>query len=264
MYNSEFKVTAVVAIRNGAYYFNRLCEHFRSNGIDMAVIDNDSEDNLLELIEYNSDVVITTKNLPYEGGFNLTEQLEAKQDLVQSIDSEWFIYLDVDELLFSDTVNERMVDAIERVDARGFDAINFDEFVFLPVDVYRNYKANDYHTMRWYYFFEPRPRRLIRAFKSHLRMNIESGGHGVQNVRNLYPNNMVMRHFMFENKKHAKRKYHERIYSKTDIENRFHGNRILLQNHTLILPQRRNLCIAGEKDWNLNKSKPKQKHFWEW
>jgi len=260
----NFCVTAIVAIRNGAYYFERLCKHLRDNSITLAVIDNDSTDDLQTIVRRNSDIICNTSTLKYHGSFNLTQQLEAKQSIAKEIESDWIIHLDVDELLFSDIIGETLFDALYRVHYTGYDAINFDEFVFLPAEVGVHYQKNNYPEMCWYYFFEPRPKRLIRAFKTHLSTQVESGGHDVEGYRNLYPDNMIMRHFMFENKSHAQRKYRDRTYSDIDIENKFHGNRILLQERALALPHRHELCRADKGDWLLDTSQPRLKHFWDW
>lgn len=264
MPDSTFSVTAIVAIRNGAYYFNRLCKHCRDNGIALAVIDNESEDNLQELIDKNLDVVVRSSSLTYDGVFDLTRQLRAKQALAESLNANWIIHLDVDELLFSDIPGENLLDAFRRVDAQGHDAINFDEFVFLPVDRFKDYDSDNFHEMRWYYFFEPRQSRLIRAFRSDLRIRIESGGHDVEGAEKIYPQNMIMRHYMFKNKSHVKLKYKLRQYSEGDVRNKFHGNRIPLQNNQLFLPARKSLICCSKNQWNLDKSMPQNKHFWQW
>ena len=261
---NDLSVIAIVTIRNGAYYFNRLCTHLNKNGIALAVIDNDSDDNLQELIEKNKETVISSTMLAYEGHFDLTKQLRAKQSLAGTLKADWIIHLDVDELLFSDVPGETLNDAISRVDSLGFDAINFDEFVFLPIKLLSDYSSDNFHQMRWYYFFEPRPKRLIRAFKSNLETRIDSGGHDVVGVQNLYVKNMIMRHYMFENRSHLETKYRDRTYSNIDMKNRFHGNRLLLQSKPTILPSRKRLVRAKKSAWILNSSAPKTTHFWQW
>jgi len=263
-HNQEFSVTAVVAIRNGSFYFEALCQHARDNGIYLAVIDNDSDDNLQSLIVKNKDIVIKSTFLKYHGYFDLTQQLEAKENLIKELDCDWIIHQDIDELLFSDVKGERLADALERVHQSGFNAINFDEFVFLPIERFKGFKSTNYHTMKWYYFFEPRKNRLMRAFHRTLKTQIESGGHKLDGDIKQYPYNMCMRHYIFENRKHAQKKYQGRNYSKQDIENKFHRNRMLLQGQNLYLPSKRNLKKNASDNWDLDKSDPKSTHFWEW
>jgi len=260
----KIDITAVVAIRNGAFYFPRLCQHARENGLTLAVIDNDSQDNLQHLIKQNSDVVERAVMLDYEGKFDLVKQLEAKGELAQSLNSDWIIHLDVDELLYSNIENETLHASLSRIHEAGFNAVNFDEFVFLPIQRLKPFNTNNYHTMSWYYFFEPKPKRLIRAFHKKLKTEIVSGGHNVEGELKLYPNNMIMRHYMFENRKHAKNKYRHRLYSDQDLEKKFHRNRMLLQDRTLYLPAKKNLSRASTDQWSLDKSDAKTKHFWEW
>lgn len=264
MTTKKISATAIVAIRNGAFYVNKLFDHMRSNGVSLAVIDNGSEDDLLEIVEQNLDVIETVIELPFHGKFNLTEQLEAKKDLADSLTSDWIIHLDVDELLFSNIEGERLADAISRVDEGGFNTINFNEFVFLPVSSIRNFRPDNFHLMSRYYFFEPKKQRLLRAYKNELRTMVSSGGHEVEGHSNVYPQNMIMRHYMFQNKEHTKTKYRDRRYPDQDIQNRFHGNRKILQNREIFLPDRKSLLKAGKNQWILDTSKPKNSHFWSW
>lgn len=264
MSHKKLKITAIVAIRNGAFYFPLLCQHARQNGFSLAVIDNDSEDNLQELIKQNSDVIETSEILRYEGKFDLVKQLETKSSLMQSLDADWIIHLDVDELLFSDNQDETLLSALSRVHDAGFNAVNFDEFVFLPMQRFKQYNSSNYDTMDWYYFFEPKPNRLIRAFHNTLKTEVLSGGHNVEGDLKLYPTSMTMRHYMFENRKHAQTKYRLRIYSDQDLSKKFHRNRTLLQNKKLSLPMKKHLFRAQKDEWALDKSLPKIKHFWEW
>jgi len=264
MSEPSFTVTAIVAIRNGAFYFNRLCEHMRQNNISLAVIDNESEDGLQKLIQQNQDVVECSTMLGYNGSFDLTKQLQAKREIASTLDSDWIIHLDADELLFSDIPHETLLDAIHRVDTLGYEAINFNEFVFLPVERLKKYNHNTFHEMRWYYFFEPRKNRLVRAFRNNLRTDIESGGHEVEGDFSLYPVSMIMRHYIFESKSHAHKKYRTRTYSQGDIDKKFHGNRLPLQNIRINFPSRKELICADKDDWILSTSQPKKQHFWEW
>lgn len=264
MISKTQNIIAIVAIRNGAFYLPRLCQHARHNGFSLAIIDNDSEDNIQELIKQNSDVIKTTVRLPFHGEFDLVEQLNAKESLAKSLAADWLIHLDVDELLYSDTENETLQTALTRVHDAGFNAVNFDEFVFLPVQRLKQFTPNNYHTMNWYYFFEPKPNRLIRAFHKSLKTQVASGGHNVDGDLKLYPQSMTMRHYMFENRKHAKTKYKNRLYSDQDLDKKFHGNRLRMQNKELYLPAKKHLTRALKGEWSLDKSQPKIKHFWEW
>ena len=230
----------------------------------MAVIDNDSEDNLQHLIEKNSDIIECSTTLDYNGKFDLVKQLETKENVAQKVHADWFIHLDVDELLYSNERNTTIQEALSKADALGYNAVNFDEFVFLPIQRFKRFNSNNYHTMNWYYFFEPKPNRLIRAFKKGLKTQVKSGGHNVDGELRLYEENMIMRHYMFENRKHAKTKYRDRFYSQQDLENRFHGNRRILQNRQLYLPSKAKLLYCQKQDWQLDKSHPQNKHFWQW
>jgi len=264
MIQKQLDITAILLIRNGAYYFSKVCQNARENGFSIVVIDNDSEDNLQQLIKQNLDVVKDTYMFDYDGKYDLVKLLQAREKVAESIDSDWIVNLDIDEILYSNTENETIQEALTKAHNKGFNAVNFDEFVFLPVQKFKRFKAKNYHTMEWYYFFEPRPNRLIRAFHKSLKTDLNSGGHTVEGNVKLYPHNMIMRHFMFENRKHAKTKYKNRLYAERDLEKKFHGNRLLIQDKNICLPSKKHLMRSCKGQWVLDKSDPKNKHFWQW
>ena len=264
MSKSEFSAVAIVAIHNGVYYFDRLCKHLRDNNLLLAVIDNGSQDNLKALVQQNQDLICSYTRLDYDGSFDLTKILQAKENLAMTLDANWIIHMDIDELIFSDIAGETFSNALHRVDSAGFDAVNFDEFVFLPINYFQDYSINNFHRMQWYYFFEPHQNRLVRAFKKGHKTKIASGGHNVEGPARVYPANMALRHYMFENKAHVKRKYRDRIYALENISRGFHGNRVMLQNAELSLPSRRLLKRLKKNQWCLDTSLPYKKHFWQW
>ena len=260
----QVKITAVVAIRNGAFYFPKLCQHARQNGFTLAIIDNDSTDNLQTLIKQNSDVIEYSTMLKYDGKFDLIKQLEAKENIIRRITTDWVIHLDVDELLYSNIENESLQKSISNAHHAGYNAINFDEFVFLPIQRFKSFDSSNYHTMDWYYFFEPKPNRLIRAFNKSLKTDVRSGGHNVAGDLKLFPQSMIMRHYMFENRKHAKVKYRDRLFTDRDLEHNFHKNRVSMQGKQLFLPAKKKLSRVLNGQWVLDKIELKTKHFWEW
>src|ERR1700688_5162437 len=60
---------------------------------------------------------------------------------------------------------EGLRDALSRLDAEGWNVVNFDEFVFLPIE--RDYQPEMWgrQPISYYYFFQPSSPRLMRAWK---------------------------------------------------------------------------------------------------
>ena len=100
---------------------------------------------------------------------------------------------------------ESLAEAIARIDAANYNAIDLNEFVFLPVD--HAYRPDLEQRMRYYYFFEPHPDRLMRAWKPASGLNmLDSGGHILSGADiRIAPEQFALRHYIFRDQKHASR-----------------------------------------------------------
>lgn len=64
-----------------------------------------------------------------------------------------------------------------RIDAKGYQAINFEEFVFLPTNGTVDYQGRNYlEEMKYYYCHRPKGRKLVRAFKNGLLATLPKDG----------------------------------------------------------------------------------------
>lgn len=78
--------------------------------------------------------LVSYRVLPFDGVFDLKKMLLVKQEIAGTLDADWLIRLDADEILHPYHQGESLREGITRLDAKGWDVINFDEFVFLPGD----------------------------------------------------------------------------------------------------------------------------------
>jgi glycosyltransferase involved in cell wall biosynthesis len=226
-------------------------------GLETCFIDNESTDNSLEIAErFRKKGVFRIETQPYPGYFDLVAQLELKEKLANEIDANWFIHYDADEIreapLPYKTLREGIVDA----DKKGYNAINFDEFVFLPTSFSESFEGKDYYKeMKYYYFFEPAPIRHVKAFKkTNTVLDIAStGGHRINfEGLNVYPISFILRHYVVLSKNHAIEKYcKERIYSQSEIEERgWHGPRATFTPDKLIFPSKQQLKSIETGFWD--------------
>ena len=262
------KIVAVIAVRNEQNYIANLLRHLNDNEIYYAIFDNSSTDSTLEIV--NKDEfrprLVSIGHIPFDGTFDLTLQLTKKAALIESIEADWIIHLDADEILHSYREGENLNEAIARTDAAGFNVIDFDEFVFLPVDF--NYEPDciGYQRMRYYYFFQPRtPHRMIAWKKSADLSMIESGGHQLTgaDVR-LSPEKMAMRHYIFCNEEHALRKYTDRRFAPHDLARGWHANRIGQSPDEFRFPSAGRLCrIEAEQSRQFDRRCPMMRHYWQ-
>ena len=132
------RILAIVAIRNEAAYIANCLRHLIRNGVDVAVIDNESTDGSqsIYLSAEFSDSLKAVKHLPFKGAFHLEQALSAKQALIDELETDWVIHIDADEIMHSYREGETLRASIERVNSAGYNAIDFNEFVFLPVDFF--------------------------------------------------------------------------------------------------------------------------------
>ncbi len=251
------RIVALLAARNEALYLERCLAHLHSQGVETCVIDNGSTDATEAIARsFVGRGVFRIDSLPYKGFFDLVEQLQCKERLAREIGADWFIHVDADEIREAPAPWRTLREAVTAVDVQGYNAINFDEFVFLPTSDSESFEGTDYvERMRYYYFFEPAPLRRINAWKRSPRP-VEltmSGGHQVQfEGRRIFPENFVLRHYIVLSRDHAIAKYgRDRVYSSAEIEERrWHGVRARFDAANLKFPDRAVLKCVDSGRWD--------------
>ena len=265
--NRGFKVrlTAIIAVRNEALYLRRCCEHLERHGIQFAIIDNDSTDDTRVIAEsFSGRGLACVVSHPYPGYYDWTGLLTRKEQLARELDGDWFMHLDADEIPEPPRRHDSWLERIAAVDGEGYTAINFDEFVFAPITEDERHEGRDYvEEMHYSYFFEPRPQRLIRAWRRTAHVDLAgSAGHTVQlDDRRVYPVNCVLRHYIALSMDHLRRKYlRERVYSPDELAKGWHAMRSRLSLETIRTPPREELFdVRTDQDWT--RSRPQQRHL---
>ena len=204
-------VTAVVAVRNEEAYLANCLRHLVRNGVAFAIIDHDSSDatpSVYRRAEFAANLVDVVR-LPFTGAFSLTAQLRAKMAVVERLQTDWVIHADADEEMDSYRAGETLAGALRRIGAAGWNAVDFDEFVFMPVD--HDYVSDTQlpQPMRYYYFFSPHVPRLMRAWRRDAALSmVEQGGHILtgESLR-LAPERLALRHYVVRSRPHAFDKY---------------------------------------------------------
>jgi glycosyltransferase involved in cell wall biosynthesis len=253
---SNFNVVALLAIRNEALYLEKCLEHLYQQGINTCVIDNNSTDNSLDIAKsFINRGVIQIENLPFEGYFDLIKQLKIKEKLASEINANWFIHHDADEIREAPIIFANLYQAILAADKSGYDAINFDEFVFIPLDENERNEGKDFvKIMKYYYFFEPYPLRRVNAWKKNSSpVNlVDSGGHSVNFLgRKIFPENFILRHYIALSLRHLDSKYSQRVHHEEEVKLGWHSWRAKFSEYYLNLPTIQNLKFyAGDSKWD--------------
>lgn len=255
------RIVALLAIRNEELYLKRCLEHLFSQGIETCIIDNGSTDRSLGIAETFLDRgVFKIEHIPFNGTYEWLQILRFKERLAQEISADWFIHYDADEIREAPSPYQTLVEGIKDVDRQGYNAINFDEFVFIPTTNKEAYEGTDYvKTMRYYYYFQSKPLYRINAWKktSSIIDLSSSGGHRIQfDGINVFPVNFILRHYIILSKAHAITKYGKRIYSAIEVEQLgWHRTRATFSKDRLKLPTKKELHKLNENGcWN--KSNP--------
>jgi glycosyltransferase involved in cell wall biosynthesis len=258
----------ILAVRNEVLHLRRAIRSFVDSGIDVVIIDHASTDGTLEICkEYLGNGILSIEHLEWRGVFDLSEQLDFKAQIIGELPHDWIIHSDADEWLQSPVEGESLLEGIIRVDGLGYNAINFDEFVFLPdpdeSDIFPDYEKK----FLYYYYFAPQQKRLMRAWKKNCGFsNNAAGGHKLGGIGlNLAPHAFILRHYIALSQAHALKKYLGREFSDRDLKKGWHNNRVEINEENLKLPG--TVGLKQLSRWvavDFDRSDPKNKHYWEW
>ena len=267
-FKKHISICAIVGARNESNYLKILFPLLAEQGIDIAVVDNGSTDGSLELYSsFAGKPVVKVQHLPYPGFVSMSSILSAKQDICKEIKHDWVIHHDADEIMEHYKPGKTLRHAIEEAHKAGYNALNFDEFVFLPEPDSDYSNRNHYKELLRYYFFEPRKNRLNRAWKRNAKLIQISGGHQLKgNSLSIAPENHIMRHYITLNQQHLIQKYLNRIYDEKEIARGQHYNRLNFTEAALKLPTSSDFIFQLEKynSREFHRDHPTKKHFWEW
>ncbi len=258
------RVVALLAVRNEIRYLERCLCHLRAQGVESWVIDNSSNDGSLDLVRsFLGNGVLGVENYPYPGFFDWRGLLKRKAEVAQSLEADWFIHHDADEIRETVPPWSSLLEGLAAVDAEGYNAVSFDEFVFLPTGDDESYEGIDYvEFMRYYYFFRPADRHRVNAWKKQPQgVDLaSSGGHEVMfSGRRLYPRNFVLRHYVALSRKHLISKYSSRSYSKEEVEVLgWHRGRAYFSASSVFLPSAQ--CLKRLGAHGFDRSEPWRSH----
>jgi hypothetical protein len=217
---------------------------------------------------FTPDPIILVERLPYRGFVSLWDQLEARRKIHRNLKHDWLILHSPDEILEHQLYGRSLRDAIEEADADGYNALNFNEFVFLP-EPERDLRGKDYYSdILRYYFFAPFKNRLNRAWKNGLGFDDQSsGGHRLSGAQlRISPVSHVLRHYIVLGYEHAVAKYLNRTFDEVDLKLGWHGNRRNFTRFNLTIPAKSEFLhfLESRDSRNYCRDHPSSKHYWEW
>lgn len=262
---NPLKVVALLTVRNEELHLERCLKHLYSQGIETCLIDNGSTDRTLEIAKsFLERGVFRIEHLPFHGCFEWEKILLNEEKLASEINADWFIHHDADEIREAPKPYISLLEGIQDADRQGYNAINFDEFVFIPTSDDEDFEGKDYvKEMQYYYFFEPYPLRRVNAWKKTANIDLHSsGGHRVEFAgQKIFPVSFILRHYIVLSKHHAIAKYGNRVFSEAELAKGWHGDRKKFSAEKIKFYGRDSLKkIDNFSQWNWDKSDPWVKH----
>jgi hypothetical protein len=227
---ATFSAVAIIAAFNEADVIGQVISDFIDQGIGVYVIDDGSTDDTAIVVEpfighgvINYERRVQSGAEGATGQFDWTALLERKAELARVLDADWLIHNDADEFRESPWPHIGLLEAIRRVDALGFNAIDSMRFDFWPT--HDGLRPGD----------DPRPaftafapaaefdRVQIRCWKKTSAVDLaSSGGHEARFPgRKVFPVRFILRHYPVRSQAHGERKvFRERQVRFTSEERR--------------------------------------------
>jgi glycosyltransferase involved in cell wall biosynthesis len=259
------RIVAILATYNEERFIEACVGNLRRQGVEVYLIDNESTDRTVDLARQAlGNSLLRVESMPRAGVFSLKRQLAWKERVANQLDTDWVMHVDADEVHLPPPDHPTLRGAFGAVEKRGFNAVNFQEFTFVPTREAPDHDHPNYlSTMRWYYPFLPMYPNAVRAWKGQ-RGSVDlvsTAGHRVQfpGLR-LSPDSFPMRHYLYLSVPHAVRKYVGRVYDPEEVAAGWHRVRARLRPEAFRLPGRDDLRTYVSDD-QLDASNPRVRHY---
>ncbi|MEM9168730.1 MAG: sulfotransferase [Pseudomonadota bacterium] len=269
------KIVAIIMARNAGATLRPVLAQLFANDIDVAVIDHGSTDETPALLDDLRGRIAVIEQAPFDGVFRLADQLRRKRDVMARLPADWIIHLDADEILESPVPGETLRAFVERADADGADAIDCDEFVFVPIDETETFEGSDFVSeMRHYYHFQPPGRPLQRVFRAN-RLGPawdSTGGHralgdtsrdqdAAAGGGRLAAEKLRHRHYIGLSLAHLQRQYLSRVFAAEELQRGWHLNRVSGSELFIKPPDKDRLFNLDRDGWRVDRPEPRHLIF---
>ena len=212
--NKNFKVTAIMTVYNEEDIIFYSIKKLLDQGIYVYVIDNWSTDSSYSIIETfnNHEFFIRSERFPASGPstyYEWKELLKRVEELSHTLDSDWFIHHDADEVRVSPWEHLNLREAIAYVDTMGFNVIDHIVFNFRPID--NSFVPGNFEKQLTFFElvqFAPDFTQRKAWKNTGERVNLsDSGGHDVLfNGRRIFPFRFLTKHYPLRSQTQAEKK----------------------------------------------------------
>ena len=215
----SFRVIALVSAFNEGDVISRVIEHLVENGVDVYLLDNHStDDTVMQASQWLGRGLLEIETFPgadndrYSGAaerYDWTAILRRKEELARTLEADWFLHYDADEIRESPWGGVTLKDAIRFVDSLDYNCIDFRIFEFPPLDdgFRQGMDPRTYFT----HFREAKDhdQLQLKCWKSRPGpvSLVHFGGHDVEfEGRRIFPIPFLLRHYPIRGQTHGQRK----------------------------------------------------------
>jgi hypothetical protein len=180
--------------------------------------------------------------------------------------ADWAVLNAPDEWLQSRS-GDPLSSMLDRAADDGANVVNFEEFVFLPPPECTVPAEDARATLSDYYFFAPRHKRLMRAWRpaDGIADPDGAGHHFSGSDVHVWHEDGILRHYPVLGTGHAQSKYLQRTYAPTNLAKGWHKNRLGLGPADLEVthdsPHLRRLPSPDSRAFD--RSGPARVHYWD-
>lgn len=214
----DFSVVAIISAYNEGDVIGQTVGDLIDHGIGVYLLDHGStDDTVAEVTRYLGKGLLRIEALPAaapeEAGrtdeFAWASVLRRKEALTRELEASWFIHHDADEFRESPWPHLGLREAIQKVDALGYNAIDFELLNFWPT--HDDFRPGQDVRQAFTFYDPPQPwdKVQVKCWK-----NVEtpvdlvsSGGHDVSfDGRRVFPLRFILRHYPVRGQGHGERK----------------------------------------------------------
>jgi hypothetical protein len=204
----DFSVVAIISAYNEADIIEQVVDDLVTQGVQIYLLDDGSTDGTAAAVERHVGRGVIGIERLAPAAFDWERILVRKAQLAAELDASWFIHHDADEFRESPWPNLSLREAIRRVDALGYNAIDFAGLDFWPTAQAVAQGADIRRALTMYSELAPYDRVQIRCWKKTAIVDLAaSGGHEAQfPERRVFPIRFILRHYPIRGQAHGERK----------------------------------------------------------
>jgi SAM-dependent methyltransferase len=206
------KVAAIIHCFNEVDILSEVVRHLVGQGIQVYLFDNWSMDGTWELAQQleREGILACLDRYPEKpvDEYQWAKLLKHTEDVASTIDADWVIHQDADELRYCPWPNTTLAEGISWIDSLGYSAIDFTviDFRFLTNS---KVEAGPYESSLNHFQFGRRDGHFvqIKAWKSRQKVAlVDSGGHeAVFEDRRIFPLKFLTKHYPLRSVRQAQK-----------------------------------------------------------